>query len=165
MRRRGRCRCRGRASGRESGRESGQVMVMVMGFGVMILLLISLVIGASKYFLYHRGLHAIADGAALAGTNGIDASAIYEGGVGDRVVLDEAAVRREVQAYVAAVSSGPGSLSEFSCPDVSVQGAVVTVGCTGTVQMPVVNLVTSSVTGGGGIPVSVVASSEAFTSG
>jgi len=144
--------------------ESGQLIVLVLGFGVVILLLMTVVIGASKYFLYQRSLHSIADGAALAGTNGIDDDAIYRGGVGEQVELDPAAVEREVQEYVR-VTRGFDVLRDFSCQTADVTTAgVVTVDCNGTVEMPFVNSITSGGSGGR-IPVAVTASSQALTSG
>src|SRR5690606_13185683 len=82
--------------------ERGQMLPMIIGFGIIVILLCAVVFDASQAFVYRRGLHAIADGAALAATNGIDKSAIYEGGLGDKVILSRELAQQEVDRYLAA---------------------------------------------------------------
>jgi hypothetical protein len=119
------------------------MMIMILGFGVVVFLLVSVVVGASQYFVYHRALHAAADGAALAGTNGIDTGAIYDGGVGDDVILSQQAAQQKVDEYVSQLQSRD-TIRNFRCPGVYVAGSVVTVECNGDVQVPIVNAISSS---------------------
>lgn len=146
--------------GKRRDAEQGQMAMMILGFGLVILMLITVVIGASQVFVYQRAIHSAADGAALAGTNGIDTSAIYTGGVGDEVILDPVAVRGAVRAYVNQLRNSEQGVRDFDCPEgeVSVDGSVVTVVCRGVVQVPLVG----SVIPNGQISVDAVASSEAF---
>lgn len=62
---------------------------MMIGF-LMILVLLLVVVGASKAFLVQRQLAAAADAATLAGADGFDTSQIYTGTGASDVGLDSA---------------------------------------------------------------------------
>lgn len=59
----------GKVSRRED-RESGQLMVLITGYALLCLLLVSVVSGASSLYLEHKKLLSAADGAALAAADG-----------------------------------------------------------------------------------------------
>jgi protein involved in polysaccharide export with SLBB domain len=127
---------------------------LIIGFGVVIVLLCSVVVDAAQAFTYRRALNAIADGAVLAATNGIDKEAIYQSGVQDRVIISEQLAEAEVDQYVAA-----GNYNAVSCDaDVNGQLTETTVTCDGTMTLPIVN----TISGQGTITITVQASAETF---
>lgn len=102
-------------------RDDGQITVMTIGFLVVIGLLAVVVVNASSAFLQRQQLNALADGAALAATDGLSREAFYTEGVEAGLELDRAAVRRLVDAYLGASGESPRSVH------VSVDDDVVTV--------------------------------------
>jgi uncharacterized membrane protein len=71
-------------------RERGSVAPMMIGFLMILVLLLVVVIGASKAFLVQRQLASAADAATLAGADGFDTSDIYNGTAASEVGLDSA---------------------------------------------------------------------------
>lgn len=134
--------------------ERGQMLPMIIGFGIIVMLLCAVVFDASQAFVYRRGLHAIADGAALAATNGIDKTAIYEGGLGDQVILSRQLAQEQVDRYLAA-----GNYQSLNCAVTGLTAARVTVTCDGTVVLPIVNAISGN---RGTIDITVQASAETF---
>jgi hypothetical protein len=134
--------------------ERGQLIPLIIGFGVIILLLCSVVVDAAQAFTYRRALNAIADGAVLAATNGIDKEAIYQGGVQDRVIISEQLADAEVDQYV-----GAGLYRDVSCDaDVNATLTETTVTCDGRMTLPIVN----TISGQGTITITVQSSAETF---
>ncbi len=131
--------------------EQGQLLPLIIGFGIIIILLCAVVFDAAQAFTYRRGLSAIADGAALAATNGIDKAAIYSGGIADRVELSEQLAQEEVNRYTAGYRT-------LNCVS-DVGTAQVTVSCTGTVELPIVNALSG---GQGEFRINVEATAETF---
>jgi len=82
--------------------EDGQITVMTIGFLVVVGLLVVVVVNASSAFLQRQQLNALADGAALAATDGLSRERFYTEGIDDAVVLDRAAVRGLVDGYLGA---------------------------------------------------------------
>ena len=77
---------------------------MIIGFALILGLLVTVVVAASRVFLFQRELSAMADGAALSAADGIDTSAIYAGnGV---VRLDQVAATNLARSYLS--DSGAG---------------------------------------------------------
>jgi hypothetical protein len=134
--------------------ERGQMLPMIIGFGIIVMLLCAVVFDASQAFVYRRGLHAIADGAALAATNGIDKTAIYEGGLGDKVILSRELAQQEVDRYMAA-----GNYQSLDCAVTGLTAARVTVTCDGTVVLPIANAISGN---RASIDITVEASAETF---
>lgn len=133
--------------------ERGQLLPLVIGFGIIILLLCTVVFDAAQVFVYRRALHAIADGAALAATNGINKAAIYSSGVSDRVELSQQLAEDEVRRYVA-----DGGYQSLTCA-ANVGATQVTVACNGTVELPIVNSISSGL---GRVRVDVASTAETF---
>ncbi|MEQ7127813.1 hypothetical protein ABN034_25285 [Actinopolymorpha sp. B11F2] len=144
-----------RRSWRQSPDERGQLIPLIIGFGIIVVLLCSVVVDAAQAFTYRRALNAIADGAVLAASNGIDKEAIYQGGVQDRVLLSEGLAQAEVDQYVAAGNyNGPVSCDA----DVNATLTETTVTCNGTMTLPIVN----TISGQGTITIEVQSSAETF---
>jgi hypothetical protein len=81
-----------------SGNELGSITVMSMGFLILLGALTVVVVNASAAFLQRQELNNLADGAALAAADGLDAAAFYER---RHVVLSEPDVRSLVTQYIA----------------------------------------------------------------
>jgi hypothetical protein len=78
--------------------EQGTVTVMSIGFLLLLGALTVVVVDASAAFLQRQELNNLADGAALAAADGLDAAEFYQS---RRVVLDEGDVRALVVDYLA----------------------------------------------------------------
>lgn len=137
--------------------ERGSLLPLIIGFGIIIMLLCAVVFDSAQAFVYRRGLNAIADGAALAATNGIDKAAIYSGGVEDHVVLSQELAQEEVDNYVA-----QGGYDTVQCGVTALNAAEVTVTCDGEVVLPIVNAISG---GQGSLGIRVQANAETFAVG
>lgn len=87
-------------SGSRSRPEAGQAALLLLGFFVVALLLVAVVVDASAAYLRRQGLDNVADGAALAGADGVQGREVYEGGLGERAQIDPAVAREHVAAYL-----------------------------------------------------------------
>jgi len=101
--------------------EDGQITVMTIGFLVVVGLLVVVVVNASSAFLQRQQLNALADGAALAATDGLSRERFYTEGIDAGVVLDPRDVDRLVGGYLGAAGRSLRSVR------VSVDDDVVTV--------------------------------------
>lgn len=101
--------------------ESGQTSVLIVGFAVVLLLMVGLVVDASAAYLRRQGLSSLADGAALAATDGAQGTEVYGDGLGERALIDPVAARRHVEDYLDAADAAgqyPGlSYDIVSTPD------------------------------------------------
>lgn len=77
--------------------ETGSVVPLLIGFVVVVALLVGVVVDASAAYLRRQGLHALADAAALAATEGLQGEQVYTQGLGEHIGIDAGAA----QAYVA----------------------------------------------------------------
>src|ERR1700754_1752521 len=64
------------------------------------MLLVAVVVDASAADLRRTGLDSLADGAALAGADGVQGRQVYEGGLGKRADIDPVVARRYVAEYL-----------------------------------------------------------------
>src|SRR5829696_6203313 len=85
---------------REVRRESGQALVLLIGLVVLVLMVLALGWDTSNWFLGHRALGNLADGAALAAANDVDTRAWYMSG-GRNVRVAQERARATVTAYLA----------------------------------------------------------------
>jgi uncharacterized membrane protein len=81
-----------------AGGERGSITVMSIGFLILLGALTVVVVNASAAFLQRQELNNLADGAALAAADGLDAAAFYER---RQVVLSASDVRSLVTQYIA----------------------------------------------------------------
>jgi len=77
--------------------ERGSITVMSIGFLLLLGALTVVVVDASAAFLQRQELNNLADGAALAAANGLDAAAFYER---REVVLSQSDVRSLVEQHI-----------------------------------------------------------------
>jgi uncharacterized membrane protein len=80
--------------------ERGSIMLLAIAFIGITLFAIAIVTDASTLFRQHRALAALADGAALAGAQGIDLDTYYAQGATVRTTLNPDQVRANVHHYL-----------------------------------------------------------------
>jgi uncharacterized membrane protein len=80
--------------------ERGSIMLLAIAFIGITLFAIAIVTDASTLFRQHRALAALADGAALAGAQGIDLDTYYAQGATVRTTLNPDQVRANVYHYL-----------------------------------------------------------------
>jgi len=119
--------------------DNGQVMLLSIAFGVLALLLVTVVVSASSIHLERKELFALADLAALDAAAALDEAAYFgrtapavapacgsdctegAGDAADLLVLSDASVRAAVEDYLADAASSSGlerlALVEASAPD------------------------------------------------
>lgn len=85
--------------------QAGQVTVLIVGFAVVLLLMVAVVVDASAAYLRRQGLDSLADGAALAAADGVQGRQVYEGGLGERALIDPTVARAYVDDYLRAVGA------------------------------------------------------------
>jgi hypothetical protein len=145
----------GGGHGRGCG-EEGQTTLMIIGFAVIVLLVVTVVANASAAFLVRRSLSSWADGAAVVAAQSVAEEAVYTGEMGDVLPLSQASARESVGAFVARHGLA-GRFQAFRVDGVAVRadGAVtVTLGT----RMPLV--LVNDVVPGRSVP--VVASATAL---
>lgn len=118
----------------ERGSEHGSITPLVIGFAVVLALLVAVVVDASAAYLQREGLGAVADGAALAATDGVQGEIAYEHGLGEEVSVDPAAARRYVAAYLRA--TGATDRYDDLLWSVDVEGRTVAVTLRATLALP-----------------------------
>ena len=107
---------RGRVAG-----EGGQALVLLVGLVVLVLMVLALGWDTSNWFLGHRALGNLADGAAVAAANDVDTRTWYvSGGRSVRVAQERA--RATVTAYLA------GSVDDSGVAGVQLRSVQVTPG-------------------------------------
>lgn len=126
--------------------DAGQVMLLVLGYAVLALLLVTVVAAATSVHLTRHRLVGLADGAALDAADAIDLGRFYaRGGRVDEagpVPLSDASVRAAVRDHLAAAAPG----QPFPAPVVgpgtgSPDGVTAQVTLTTTARIPVVSSV------------------------
>ena len=103
--------------------EGGQALVLLIGLVVLVLMVLALGWDTSNWFLGHRALANLADGAAVAAANDVDTRTWYASG-GRSVLVAEERARATVTAYLAgsAGDSGVAGVRLRSVEVVSQQG-------------------------------------------
>jgi len=89
------------------GSEGGQALVLLIGLVVLVLMVLALGWDTSNWFLGHRALGNLADGAALAAANDVDTRAWYMSG-GRNVRVAQERARATVTAYLAGSAGDSG---------------------------------------------------------
>ena len=145
-------------------------MLLVLGYTVVVLLLVTVVAGATSVHLTRHRLMAVADAAALDAADALDVPAFYTSGVAatsadpqvpvDPVPLSDASVRASAAEYLAVAAP----LQSFPAPALgagtgSPDGVTAQVTLTTTARIPLVSAVLRP--WAGGLPVTVTARARA----
>lgn len=80
--------------------EDGSIAPLIIGFMLVLVMLVGVVSNASAAFLKRQQLNALADGAALAATEGVEGEQVYVHGLGSRARIDPRAARTAVLAHL-----------------------------------------------------------------
>ncbi len=142
-----------------AGPESGQVGILIIGYLLVSLLVVTVVLAASSVYIERKKLLSAADGAALAAadTYSIDVGSGGDGSTTPLPTLDSAGVGDSTAAYLVAIGAGerfeqlavdPGT----GAPD----GRTARVVLTAVVHPPIVNFLVPA-----GIPIVAQADARA----
>lgn len=115
--------------------ERGTVAVLVIGFFLVALLMVAVVVDASAAYLRRQGLSGLADAAALAAADGVQAERAYSGRLDDPGSIDLSVARNHVLAYLESV----GAHSEYDGlrVEVGTNGQAVTVRLSTPLDLPI----------------------------
>ena len=119
--------------------EDGQLTLLVIGYMLIAVVLVTVGVDASKVFLARRALASAADAAALAGAQAVDRSAIYadgRGGCADTLPLDEQRTADLVAASLADEVDLRHAFAALDPPRTTVAGGTVSVRLGGEVALP-----------------------------
>ncbi|MCC3296799.1 pilus assembly protein TadG-related protein [Arthrobacter caoxuetaonis] len=122
--------------------ESGQVGVLIIGYVLLALLVITVVAGASSVYLGHKKLLSAADGAALAAADTFSLSQVQgtEPGTAPAAQLESGAVTAAVQQYLADSRAGERITALQISPETGTPDArTARVVLLGAVHPPIVN--------------------------
>ena len=111
-----------RAEATTGAGEGGQVLVLLIGLVVLVLMVLALGWDTSNWFLGHRALANLADGAAVAAANDVDTGTWYRSG-GRSVRVAEERARATVVAFLAS-SAGDSGVSGVRLRSVEVEPGV-----------------------------------------
>jgi hypothetical protein len=106
--------------------EDGSVLLFGLGLSIAALMITTVAINVAAIWTTRNVLDGIADGAALAAAQAIDADAVYQDGIGTRLRISESAARVRVRDYVRAANTD-AQVQQFSIRAVMVSGTSVTV--------------------------------------
>jgi uncharacterized membrane protein len=101
--------------------EEGQILILVLGLVGMILMVLGLGWDASNWFLGHRALDNLADGAAVAAASDIDLRAFYASG-GRQIAISNERALGTVRRYLTD-AAGDSGLEEIRVRMVRVERA------------------------------------------
>lgn len=129
------------SDGSADGREAGQAGILIIGYVLLALLVITAVAGASSVYLAHKKLLSAADGAALAAADTFSLSQVQgSGGNTPAAVLESALVTAEVERYLAESGAGERNASLRIAPETGTpDGRTAQVVLTAVVHPPIVN--------------------------
>ena len=137
--------------------DDGQIGVLIIGYVLVSLLVVTVVMGASALYLGHKKLLSAADGAALAAADTFSLGQAAGPGEEPAAVLDPAAVQAEVNRYLALTSAADRLPGLTLDPDTGTSdGRTAKVVLTGVVHPPLVNFLVPD-----GIPITAVSEARA----
>lgn len=137
--------------------EDGQVGILVIGYMLVSLLVVSVVMGASALYLGHKKLLSAADGAALAAADTFSLGDVASPGEGPAAVLSPAAVQAEVNRYLALTDAADRMAGlSVDAETGTADGRTAKVVLTGVVHPPLVNFLIPD-----GIPITAVSEARA----
>jgi len=123
--------------------EEGQLLVLLLGLVVLLLMVLALGWDTSNWFLGHRALDNLADGAAVAAAGELDTAAYYASGGRDVTVLERRA--RETAGGFVAGAAGDSGVAGVAGGSVGVRrgagGTVVAVALTAEKPVGVLRLI------------------------
>lgn len=112
------------AGSRASADDRGSVLILALGFLAVLLTAVAVVTDVTSMYLQRRALAALADGAALAGSQAVDLSSYYRRGAAAGLAPDRTRVRGVVLDYL---DASRDEIRGFRVDSVRVEGRTVLV--------------------------------------
>ena len=106
--------------------EDGSILLFGIGLAIAALMIVTAAVNVAALWTTRNVLDGVADGAALAAAQAVDANSVYRNGLGAALVLSEPLARTRVTQYVQA-SGVRKQVSGFAVRSVVVSGRAVTV--------------------------------------
>ena len=119
----------------KDSKDDGSILVMALGLLVIAVLCIVTALNVATAWTGRNELDRIADGAALAGAQGVDAEAVYRNSLGTSLPLSRSAVETKVHAFVTRAQHS-GLVSVIQVSSIQVQAATVQVTLNSRVSLP-----------------------------
>jgi hypothetical protein len=107
-------------------RDEGSILLFGIGLSLAGLMIATISINVASIWVTRNALDGLADGAALAAAQAIDADSIYRNGLGANLRLNESLARSRVNQYVVSAKTSM-QVHEFKVRSVVVSGTAVTV--------------------------------------
>jgi uncharacterized membrane protein len=115
--------------------QRGQTSLLIIGFFLVTLLVVGVTVDASAAYLRRQSLDNLADSAALAAADRLEADRAYTGDLGGPLTVDTAAARGYVLGYLDSVGAR-GDFRDLTV-DVRASGDAVVVHLEATVDLPI----------------------------
>lgn len=133
---------------RDEGREDGQILLLVVGYALVAVLLVSVVASATAVHLERKRLLALADLVALEAADALDPALYYAGdqgvpGAGSPVVLTPDGVRAAVESHLASAPEAARFRGLEVVEATTDDGRTARVTLRATADVPLVTLVTA----------------------
>lgn len=106
--------------------EDGSILLFGIGLAIAALMIVTAAVNVAALWTTRNVLDGIADGAALAAAQAVDANSVYRNGLGTALVLSEPLARTRVTQYVQ-TSGVRKQVSGFAVRSVVVSGRAVIV--------------------------------------
>ena len=106
--------------------DDGSILLFGVGLSIAALMIATVAINVASIWTTRNVLDGIADGAALAAAQAIDADTVYRDGITSQLTISEKAARIRVQAYIREAGAS-AQVKQFFEKSVSVTGKSVTV--------------------------------------
>jgi hypothetical protein len=135
-------------TGLDHRREDGHITLLIIGFAIIVLLLVTVITNASKAFLWRRSISAWADAAALAASQSVGEGRVYEAGLAARLPVSENDAAQAVDDFIA--TNGLATTFPSLRREVDVDPAAGTIQVTLVATMPLafVNVVSDDFANG-----------------
>lgn len=133
--------------------EGGRVMILILGFTILALLVVTVVTAASAVYIGHKRLLSVADAASFAAADTFTLGAVVDGAGAPVTVLDDTAVRAAALSYLSRTNAsdrfdGLAVDARTGTPDTRTAHVVLTA----VVRPPIINFLVPS-----GVPITAVA--------
>ena len=112
--------------GKSISEDEGSILLFGIGLFLAGLMIATVSINVAAIGVTRNVLDGIADGAALAAAQAVDADSIYRDGLGTNLRLDEGLARSKVNQFVL-VADVRSQVQDFAVRSVTVSGTTVTV--------------------------------------
>ena len=130
------------------GEDEGQLMVLLLGYALILIALITVVVSATAVHLQRNRLIALADAAALDAADALEASEFYRAGAADPadarsvVPLSDAGVRDSAKRYLRDTAATEGVTGVVvGAPTGSPDGRTAEVTLEATARLPLLSVV------------------------